>query len=138
MMPRAVWAVAALMALLLAALPMRPGLAWGPDGHRAVAALADRILQQSNPAARAKVNALLATDKGSKMTRNDIASEATWADVLRERSEEARTATGAWHTVRMAPDNPDLARACFGHKPLPEGYPASHGPQDNCSVDKIT
>ena len=29
------------------------------------------------------------------------------------------------------------ARACFGRNPLPSGYPASRGPRDNCSIDKI-
>src|SRR5438093_1258228 len=61
----------------------------------------------------------------------------TFADVLRDKSEEARTATSAWHAVRLKPEGPDLARACFGNKKLPEGYPASHGPKDNCVVDKI-
>jgi hypothetical protein len=118
-------------------LPMRPSLAWGPEGHRVIALIADRVLQQSDPGARAKVLALLATDKGEPLTKTDIASEATWADVLREKSEEARSATASWHSARLKPDNPDLATACFGRKPLPEGYPASHGPRDNCSVDKI-
>jgi hypothetical protein len=115
----------------------RAGLAWGPEGHRVIALLADHLLQQSDPAARGKVAALLATDKGNKLTKNDIASEATWADVLRDKSEEARDATSAWHATRFKADNPNLASACFGRKPLPEGYPASHGPRDNCSVDKI-
>jgi hypothetical protein len=127
--------VGAALAVLL--LPMRASLAWGPEGHRVVALIADRALQQSDPGVRAKILAVLATDKGNRLTKSDIASEATWADVLREKSEEARSATSAWHSVRFKPDNPDLARACFGRKPLPVGYPASHGPQDNCSVDKI-
>ncbi len=127
--------IAAAMAALL--LPMRASLAWGPEGHRVIALIADRALQQSDPDVRAKILAVLATDKGSRLTKNDIASEATWADVLREKSEEARSATGAWHSVRFKPDNPDLALACFGRNPLPSGYPASHGPRDNCSVDKI-
>jgi nuclease S1 len=117
-------------------LPTPASLAWGPEGHRVIALIADRALQQSDPGVRAKILAVLATDKGDRLTKNDIASEATWADVLREKSEEARTATGAWHSVRFKPDSPDLGRACFDHKPLPAGYPASHGPQDNCSVDK--
>jgi len=29
-------------------------------------------------------------------------------------------------------------RAAFGRKPLPPGYPASRGPQENCVVDKLT
>src|SRR5258708_2829215 len=88
--------VAAAVAALL--LPMRESLAWGPEGHRVIALIADRLLQQSDPGVRAKVLAILATDKGSRLTKNDIASEATWADVLRDKSEEARHATGAWHS----------------------------------------
>jgi hypothetical protein len=118
-------------------LPMRASLAWGPQGHRVIALIADRMLQQTDPGARAKVLALLATDKGERLTKTDIASEATWADVLRDKSEEARIATSAWHSARFKPDHPDLASACFGRNPLPDGYPASHGPRDNCSVDKI-
>jgi hypothetical protein len=124
-------------------MPMRASLAWGPDGHRVIALVADRVLQQSDPAVRAKVQAVLATDKGSaadrgsRLTKNDIASEATWADVLRDKSPEARLGTTPWHTTRLKPDRPDLAAACFGRKPLPSGYPASRGPRDNCSVDKI-
>jgi hypothetical protein len=118
-------------------LPMRASLAWGPEGHRVIALIADRALQQSDPGVRAKILSILASDKGGRLTKNDIASESIWADVLREKSEEARSATGAWHSARFKPDSPDLARACFGHTPLPAGYPASHGPQDNCSVDKI-
>jgi nuclease S1 len=126
---------AAAFATLL--LPMRASLAWGPQGHRVIALIADRVLQQTDPGARAKMLALLATDKGERLTRTDIASEATWADTLRDKSEEARNATASWHSTRFNPDHPDLASACFGRKPLPDGYPASHGPRDNCSVDKI-
>lgn len=125
---------AAVVALLL---PLRASLAWGPEAHRVVALIADQALRKSDPAVHAKVLALLATDKADKLTKNDIASEAIWADVLRDKSPEARSATTFWHTVRMRPDNPDLAAACFSHTPLPEGYPASHGPRENCSVDKI-
>lgn len=118
-------------------LPLRTGLAWGPEGHRVIALVADRVLQQSDAGVRAKLMALLATDKASGLTKTDIAGEATWADVLRDKSEEARRATTAWHSARFKPDNPDIASACFGRKPLPVGYPASRGPQDNCSIDKI-
>jgi hypothetical protein len=127
-------AAAACVALLL---PGRASLAWGPEGHRVVALIADQLLQRNNPDVRAKVNALLATDKANRLTKNDIASEATWADVLREKSPEAHFATASWHAVRLKPDNPDLAAACYGRKPLPAGYPASRGPQDNCVVDKL-
>lgn len=124
------------MLVALVLLP-RAGLAWGPEGHRVIALVADQALRKSDPAVHAKVLALLATDKDNRLTKNDIASEATWADALREKSQEARSATAAWHAARQHADKPDLTAACFGHKPLPEGYPASHGPADNCSVDKI-
>jgi len=117
-------------------LPMRASLAWGPEGHRVIGQMADRILQQTDPGARAKVLAVLASDK-SKLTRTDIASQATWADVLRDKSPEARFATSNWHATRFKPDSPEIAAACFGRKPLPVGYPASRGPQDACSVDKL-
>src|SRR5260221_5395366 len=87
-------AAAGLAALLL---PMRSSLAWGPEGHRVIALIADRLLQQSDAGARAKVLALLAGDKGDRLAKPDIASQATWADVLREKSEEARGATAPWH-----------------------------------------
>ena len=129
---------AALVGMVCAALllPMRAALAWGQDGHRVIALIADRALQQTDSGARAKVHALLAKDQ-SKLTKTDIASQATWADVLIDKSPEARLGTWAWHATRFKPENPDIAAACFGRKPLPSGYPASRGPQDNCSVDKI-
>src|SRR5690348_3166473 len=80
-------AAAAALLMLLASAPA--GLAWGPDAHRTVALIADRVLQQGDPAIRGKLIALLASDKGNRLTRTDIASEATWADVLREKSPEA-------------------------------------------------
>src|SRR5438067_6699054 len=136
-MRRSLWSVAVLGAAAVALLPARQSFAWGQEAHRAVALIADRNLQQSDAATRAKVQELLATDKESRLTKTDIASEATWADVLRDKSPEARSATSPWHAVRLRPDNPDLAAACFGRKPLPAGYPASRGPRDNCVVDKI-
>jgi hypothetical protein len=127
--------IGATVAVLL--LPMRSSLAWGPQGHRVIALIADRMLQQSDAGVRATVLALLASDKGDRLAKPDIASQATWADVLREKSEEARGATTPWHSTRLKSDSPDLAAACFGRKPLPSGYPASRGPRENCSVDKI-
>jgi len=133
-MQRAVLAIAAGTAVLL----MAPAttFAWGPEAHRAIALVADRVLQQSGAATRAKVQALLAGDK-TKWTKTDIGSEATWADVLRDKSEEARHATTPWHSTKFKPDNPDLNAACFGHTALPPGYPASRGRPENCSVDKV-
>jgi nuclease S1 len=124
----------AIAALLL---PAQASFAWGPEGHRIIALIADQLLRKSDPAVHAKVLAILATDTDERVARHDIASEATWADVLREKSPEARTATTAWHSVRLRAGSPDLAAACFGYQPLPASYPASHGPQNDCSVDKV-
>src|SRR5437763_11673367 len=118
-------------------LPLREAHAWGPEAHRAIALIADKFLQQTDAEVRGKVQAVLATDKDNHLTKNDIAGEAIWADVLRDKSPEARFATSQWHVVRLRPDSPDLAAACSGHKSLPAGYPASRGPPDNCVVDKI-
>ncbi len=111
--------------------------AWGPDAHRVIAELADRILVQNDAAAAAKLAEIVATDREGKGPAPTVGDEADWPDKLRERSPEARTATALWHLVPLKFDHPDLTRDCFGRQPLPPGYPASHGPQDNCAVDKI-
>jgi hypothetical protein len=80
---------------------------------------------------------IFATDKSNDWTKTDIASEATWADALREKSPEGRVATSNWHYVKLDSDNPDLKKACFGRSGLPRMTPASHAPQDNCIIDKI-
>lgn len=121
----------------LALLLPRAGLAWGPEGHRVIATIADQLLRRSDPALQAKIVALFKTDKDNHLTKTDIADEATWPDALREKSEEARDAMALWHATRLKPDKPDMASACFGNTPLPAGYPASHGPRENCSVDKV-
>ncbi|MBV9018060.1 MAG: hypothetical protein JO058_20620 [Alphaproteobacteria bacterium] len=132
---RCVAVIGAVFAALLLQVPQ--AAAWGPEAHRAIGLIADKVLQKNDAPAHQKLEALLQSDKENRLTKTDIASEATWADILRDRSQEARFATSNWHAVRLRPDSPDISAACSGHKPLPEGYPASHGPQDNCVVDKI-
>src|SRR3981189_2415324 len=96
-------------------LPVRQSYAWGPEAHRAIAVIADKVLQQSDAAARGKVQAVLATDKDNRLTKSDIASEATWADVLRDKSQEARFATSPRLDRPLAPDSPDGAAASPGN-----------------------
>ena len=55
--------------------------AWGYEGHEIIADIARGYL---TPAARAKVDALLAMDAGNTLTAHDMAEEATWADRWRE------------------------------------------------------
>src|SRR5262249_10556407 len=115
------------------------GWAWDSEGHRIIALVAERLLQTQDPPVQQKISEILATDKANSWTKTDIASEATWADALREKSPEGRAASSKWHYVNLDPDpdRPDLKKACFDRPALPAMTPASHGPQDNCIVDKI-
>ena len=128
-----------LLCLALAVYSWQPteSRAWGGDGHRIIALVANQLLQIQNPSVQKKIADILATDKSNDWTKADIASEATWADALREKSPEGRAATSKWHYVKLDPSNPDLKKACFGRSGLPPMMPASHAPQDNCIIDKI-
>ncbi|MEI7037492.1 S1/P1 nuclease [Fulvimonas yonginensis] len=74
--------------LLLALLRVPEAHAWGPDGHRIVAELAQRHL---SPAAEAQVERLLAPEH----TRR-LADVATWADELQDDPSQQRL----WHATR--------------------------------------
>jgi len=128
-----------ILCLVPAALLCEPtqSWAWGGEAHKIIALLADRLLQKGDPPVEAKVAEILAADKSDTWTTTDIAGEAVWADALREKSPEGRAATSKWHYVKLDPDNPDLNKACFGRPALRAMMPASHGPQDDCIVDKI-
>ena len=111
-----------------------PARAWGDDGHEVIALIAQSYL---TPVTRGKVDALLAADPDS-LTAHNIAAAATWADKFRDSNEDgARQKTRQWHFVDIEIDAPDLDRACFGHPPVPTGLPASNGPDQDCTVDKI-
>lgn len=124
------------VSLICALSPVR-ALAWGDEGHRIVARIAEPLL---TPAARATVDALLAADTDT-LTPPDFASRATWADKWRDSdrngSKQRYTATEQWHFVDMELDAPDLRTACFGFPTLPAGTPASAGPAQDCVVDKV-
>ena len=78
---RKIWALAAALALSVACVP--EAWAWGPQGHRTVGAIADRLL---TPAAQAQVAALLAADLdklGNPSGRATLESVAVWADEIR-------------------------------------------------------
>jgi hypothetical protein len=129
-----------LLACFLIALALetpRPAFAWGDEGHKIIAIIAEHYL---DPAVGSKVATLLAADTDT-LTGHDIASEATWADKYRDSDRDATKiryqATWRWHFVDIELTQPDLASACFGHPPLPPGVPASKGPPQTCVVDKI-
>jgi hypothetical protein len=112
----------------------RTALAWGDDGHRVVALIAQSFLQAD---VRKRVNALLAADTDD-LTAHDIASAATWADKFRDANfEGSRLKTRQWHFADIEITAPDLDKACFNHPALPTGSVASNGPAADCVVDKI-
>ena len=98
-------------AILLGALAFSaPALAWGPEAHGMIAAMAEAHL---TPPAAAEVRRLLAADiddkgKPVKHTRLDEAS--SWPDAWRPTHQE----TGPWHFVDIPLDKPafDDARDC--------------------------
>ena len=77
-----------------------PASAWGPEGHRLVARLAEARL---TPAARARVAAIL----GPEVT---LVSVANWADEVRKTRKE----TEPWHYINVPVSRPhlDLRRDC--------------------------
>jgi hypothetical protein len=115
--------------LIGALMAAEPALAWGALGHEVTALIAYKHL---TPAARTKVDALLASDHDA-LTGHDFASRATWADAYRETHRQ----TSAWHFVDIEIDHPDLTTACFGFPKLSPGELASQGPAQDCVVDKI-
>jgi nuclease S1 len=129
-------AIACLIPLAVLAAP-RQAAAWGAEGNAIIALVADRLLQNHDPAVHKRVAAILATDKDNAWTKTDIAGEATWADALLEKSPEGRAATALWHFVKLDVGRPDFTKACYGHPDLPAMTPAAHGPQKDCVIDKI-
>jgi hypothetical protein len=78
-MKRTLWLTGSLLAAVCAA-PL--ACAWGPQGHRTVGAIADRLL---TPAAQAAVAQLLADDRdkfGNPSGRTTLEAVADWADEL--------------------------------------------------------
>jgi hypothetical protein len=102
------------LALALAANTAQPrqAFAWGDDGHKVIALIAQSFLQAD---VSKRVNALLAADTDS-LTAHDIASAATWADKFRDSNiGGARLKTRQWHFVDIEISAPDLDKACFNH-----------------------
>ena len=66
--------------LVLASFCGGEAIAWGDDGHKTVALIAQQCLTAS---AKTQVTAMLRSDTDD-LTQHDIASAATWADKYRE------------------------------------------------------
>lgn len=124
--------------LATAVLTISPGaLAWGVEGHKIVALIAQ---QEMTPAARKAVNALLATDTDD-LTAHDIASESVWADAWRDSGGDLDVRgyhrTAQWHYIDLELRHPNFSYACWHQQPLPASELASQGPWHDCVVDKI-
>jgi len=93
-MPRTGWNGAAwLTGLLISACGAPPASAWGPQGHRTVGAIADRLL---TPPAHARVAQLLADDLdkfGNPSGRTTLEAVSDWADELHG----TPAARAVWH-----------------------------------------
>jgi hypothetical protein len=109
--------------------------AWGDDGHKTVALIAQRCLTAP---VRKQVTAMLAGDVDD-LTKHDIASAATWADKYRDSNhrKDHYIHTRNWHFVDIEIGAPDQDAACFGHPALPSGALATAGPDEVCATDKI-
>jgi len=126
--------LAATLSIVIGVSPDAPALAWGDEGHEVIGLIAQSFLE---PATRRKVDALLAADPDF-LTPHDIASASIWADKYRDSNRNgARLATRQWHFVDIEITSPNLDQACFGHPAIPAGTPASEGPANDCSVDKV-
>jgi len=123
-----------LSVLLLVTAPHR-AYAWGDDGHRTIALVAEQYLE---PAVKTKIAAMLDADPDN-LAPHDLASEATWADKYRDSNNrrDHYEQTQNWHFVDLEINDPDIKAACFGRPPLPPGTLASNGPAKACIVDKI-
>ncbi len=125
---RSIVALAVLTGMALAA--PHAAYAWGDEAHEIVALVAEHYL---DPAVHDQVTALLATDT-DKLTKHDIASEATWADRYRDsdvKSTKKRyNATYWWHLTYTG-------QPCTGRSDAPHGATASSGPPKDCVVTKI-
>lgn len=123
---------------LLAMLAPGAAYAWGDEGHRIVAGIAEHYLK---PPVRARVEALLAGDTTGLVSDTSIESEATWADRYRDSDRNGARVryeqTYRWHFIDLDLQRADLEQACFGQPSPPESSPASDGPGRDCIVDKI-
>jgi hypothetical protein len=118
---------------ILTVAPQRAS-AWGDDGHKTVALIAQHHL---TPATKKKIDAMLAADTDS-LTQHDFASAATWADKYRDSNNrrDHYVQTRDWHFADMEIEGADISTACFGRFPLPAGTLASNRPPKACVIDK--
>jgi hypothetical protein len=116
-------------------LSATPAFAWGNDGHVIIGHIAYGLL---TPAARAKVDAMLAADKDT-LTPPDFASRTSWAEVYRNMGEKKvhYEQTHLWFFADVELSSPILDEACHQFPALAVGTFASAGPPDACLTLKL-
>ena len=120
---------------LVACAPERQAFAWGAEGHRIVALIAQGYLQTG---VRDRIAKILADDTDNTVTAHDMAEESVWADRIREENVDgAKRGTSQWHYVDIEIAHPDVDAACFGHPMLPAGQLAYPGVPKDCVLDKL-
>jgi hypothetical protein len=126
---------AKVLGLLVCLITSSEAFAWGDDGHKTVALIAQQCLPSP---VKSQITAMLAADTDS-LAKHDFASAATWADKYRDSNhrKDHYKHTQNWHYVDMEIDHPDLNTACFGRLALPAGVLATDGPDEVCAIDKI-
>jgi S1/P1 Nuclease len=107
--------------LLLILIP-NPSLAWGPEGHRIVADIAQTRL---TPTARLHVKELLGND--------DLAAISVWADDIKGERPE----TYGWHFVDIPMNATGFSEPWDCFRP-DEKHPSTLQDHHNCVVDRIT
>lgn len=110
------------LAGLLASVLSPAAVAWGGQGHRLVASIAEQRLTADT---RSQVQALLALEGHHAMA--DVAS---WADELRERDPALGRRSAGWHYVNIADPKLPAAQNCRYQEPL-------HCHERNCVVAAI-
>jgi hypothetical protein len=68
------------LSILLLTIASHRAYAWGDDGHKAIALIAQNYLE---PAVKTKIDAMLKADRDN-LTPHDLSSEATRADKYRD------------------------------------------------------
>jgi hypothetical protein len=108
-------------------------LAWGNGGHELTGHIAYGLL---TPAARAKVDAMLAADK-DPLTAPDFAARTAWADVYRNDGDKKLhyDQTHLWFFTDVELSAPDLGKACQNFPAAK--MPASQGPAGDCLTNKV-
>jgi hypothetical protein len=109
--------------VMLIGFAVPQGWAWGREGHRLTALVAESYL---TPETRAKVDELLRADSKSKETLADVAS---WADEYRQSHPE----TAGWHYV----DIPAAQAKYDRQRDCPASTTDPKSPWRDCVTDRI-